>query len=229
MLAQQLSAAQESAATPHEGVDSAGIVAAYLDEEGRLRDLVVARDWRHHVEPDGLDDVVREAVTAALSARSETFGAAFQAQEDGLPPLPRRAAAAQPDLSERLAQAAAADGGNAAFTGLADLLAEVNRSLDQLDRHVEAAITARHNGRSRAGHVTATVTAAGDITGIRYDLRWLVKAHEYNIGRETVDAVRAAVETAGRHSVEQAVSASPFGQFLRVVNDPAAFVHRVRS
>jgi DNA-binding protein YbaB len=229
ILAQRVEAAQAAAAKSHSGADQTGTVSTQIDEAGRLREVALDRSWRNTIDPKELGAAVQEAFGRAMSSRLETFGAALDAQEKVPPPPPRSPSGAQAELPRLLQQAATDDKGHgAALTEIASFLAEVNESLAQLDEQITAVTSATHAGRSKAGHVTATVTATGDLTGIRYDLRWLMNAHEFNIGRETVEAVRAAVRKAGQHSIDDAIARSPFGRLRAASQDPQEFIRRLR-
>ena len=91
----------------------------------------------------------------------------------------------------------------------------IERGIDQVSGQMQAHLDAEYTGRSQGGHVTVKISGAGAIDEVRYDPRWLLEAHELNIGRETTDAFRAAYRRAGERTVADMVADSPLGEIQR--------------
>ena len=76
--------------------------------------------------------------------------------------------------------------------------------------------------------VAVTVAGSGALSDVKYDKRWLVNAHEYNIGRETTEAFEAAYRRAGEQAVTDLLRQGPFGAALAVAQDPTELARRMR-
>lgn len=228
VLAQQVEAAQAASSREQSGEDSTGAVTVRLAADGSIHDIEVDQAWREVVALERLGDAVVEAYGAAVTLRLEDFSAAFDAEQER-PPAPRPPSGA--DVAGEIERAIARDErfDDDGLESVIALLAEINDSLDHFTEQLETITAVTHTGRSRAGHVRATVGATGELAGITYDARWLVGAHEFNIGRETTEAVRDAVGKAGRHSLNAALADTQFGRLTADINDPATLLRRFRS
>jgi hypothetical protein len=103
-------------------------------------------------------------------------------------------------------------------------LRELNDSVRDVTQQVRASISAGFVGRSPDGHVEATVNGSGNPTAVRYDERWLERAHPSNVAHQTLEALRAAERAAVGHDPSSIVAASPIGRVSSVLDDPEGFV-----
>jgi DNA-binding protein YbaB len=108
------------------------------------------------------------------------------------------------------------------------MVREINASIDQVSAEVDQHLRAEYSARSSSGHVTATVTGAGAVTGIGFDRAWLTRAHHSNVGREITEALQAAYAAAAEHGTQHIVDASPLGRIQRLAQDPVALAQTTR-
>lgn len=230
--AQLLEAAGRSTSRGYEGSDGTGSVTVRLTPEGRLDDVRVGMAWRDAVGPAGLAGAVLGAIQAAGVARLEEWGTAMDAVLSGRAPQLRPA----PDLYQTLAgrleghvrPSRTPHEARAAEAELVAVMDELIASVDELSAQVDAVTTATSRGRSdHSGHVVADVTAAGDVTALEYDERWLERAHPANIGRETLAAVDDALRSTAGRSVGDVVAGSRLQELTDLLNDPAAVTVRL--
>jgi DNA-binding protein YbaB len=125
------------------------------------------------------------------------------------------------------ARMSSADGRAAVLEVLA-MAEAVERGIDEVSTRLQWAIDTRHTGRSADRHVTVTITGGGEVTGVRYDRRWLRDAHEINIGRQTLSAFAAAYASAARSGVDRLIADSPLGAVARSGQDPFGLARRLR-
>lgn len=172
------------AATPDQaGRDSTGTVTAVVGSGNEVVDVRLDPAWREALGA-ALPGAVLEAVDAAHSARREAFGAAFERAAD----TPR------PDSGPACSADRTVHAGNGHSYRTPDA---VERTIERLT----AVRAATYAAGSRAGHVTVTADAGGNLLDVRYDHRWLVGAPGSAVGRETVEAIRAA-RVAAREAVD---------------------------
>lgn len=69
---------------------------------------------------------------------------------------------------------------------------------------------------------------SGAVHELTYEQRWVAKAHHFNVGRETTEAIHDAHQKMANHSVQGIIDASPLGQVLALANDPQALAQRLR-
>jgi DNA-binding protein YbaB len=230
--AQRLAAAQAAVASEEAtGSDESGAVTVTIASSGVVRSIEIGQDWQQHLGVEDLGGAVVEAVQAAMISRLGVFAAALDEEEAKPAPAPKprqptgESFAAK--LQEAIAQAPSPEAGQRALNELGVLLDEIEKGFDEMDALAESFVGATYEGRSRSGHVTATVSSGGALVGVTFDKRWLVNAHEYNISRETVAAIRTAFERAGEHTIQDVIAKSRFGQLAGTFDDPRGFARRL--
>ena len=228
--AQKLDAAFKAAAGPFAGFDSTESVTVTVTEAGRVTAVTVEQDWRDELSVDTLGAAVLEAIHAAQSAYLEELTVAAAEQDEAPPPPVRRLPAPTENLAQQLQDLASgpmtSDELQAGMVELLSLLQTVNDSIDQVEAQVVAFTKAKHTGRSRSGHVRATVNGRGDLLEIDYDKRWLVNAHEYNVSRETQEACDAAYRMISERGVSDIIARSPLGQAAALSQNPQELARR---
>lgn len=224
-LAQQVAAAEAAVADcEYTGSDDTGSVEVTIDARGRVVAVQVGSHWRHEVGVDGLSAAVGEAIQAAGAVMLEAADTALRAESQrpvppARPPLPSgETVDARPLTSEA---------GEAAMSALADLMRTVNKGVETLTAQINTHVTTGYPGRSRAGHVTATVTGAGVLHDLRYDMRWLVNARDHDVDRETTEALVAAHRRAGEHTVADMVANGPLAEVAALAQNPRELARRL--
>jgi DNA-binding protein YbaB len=232
VLAQQVAAAEAAVAgREYTGSDATGLVEVTVDARGRVTAVQVAAHWRNGVGVDGLASAVGEAIRAANAVMFGAVGTALRAESrrpapPPRPPLPPTGTIAG-QLDAASARSLTSEGGAAAMNALADLMRTVNEGIAGLTAQLDTHVGTGYEGRSRAGHVTATVTGANVLRELRYDLRWLVNARDHNIGRETTEALAAAHHGAGEHTVAGMVAEGPLAEVTALAQNPHELARRL--
>ncbi|NBE52156.1 YbaB/EbfC family nucleoid-associated protein [Streptomyces boluensis] len=179
---------------PSEGLDDTGSVKVDLDGEGKLTGIRVDPNWRRSLRDTELASAVLGAYQQAVTQRLEGWGEVVERAEAD-PPRPR----ARPGMSEsvagqlyeRFGQAGTVDDARA-LNRLLDMLDELEGAMREANADADSIATSQITGRSTSGHVTATVSGSGDPVGLDFDSHWLGRAHDFNIGREAMEALDAA-------------------------------------
>jgi len=214
----------------YDGTDETGTVTAVVDGDGRVRDLAVDRSWRQHLGVTELGSAVRGAVERALLARVAGFDAALSEELDAEPPPATDVTPLGDAVRTRLAAfaGAAPEDRVLAASELLAMLETIEQSLDHLSGQLTEQLSRPYTGRSRARHVTVSVTGAAELVGVEYDKRWLVNAHEVNIARETREALTAAYQAARGHGLQDLLADSPLGRAgPQVTVDPKELSRRL--
>ena len=223
-MAQELEAVRARTADA-DGKDSTGYVRATVAASGQVREVSVRPGWRAHLNAASLASAVREAVEKADLARIRAWGEAFTEQEKLSSPKPRPAQATHESFAYRFQEAATAgQDGSRLRPALQELLAmaeAVERSIDEVSAQLRTQAKTGLTGRSRRGHVSVTITAAGSLTDVKFEQRWLAGAHELNISLETTDAFQAAY----RRAVER--TPNPLGEIQALARDPLELARRL--
>lgn len=196
-------------AGPSQGSDGTGSVTVDLDTEGKLAGISVDPDWKRSLRDTELAPAVLEAYQEAVTKRLEKWGETIERAEADPPrprPRPGMSETVAGQLLERLQQSGASVDDERAMHKLMDMLDEVEGALQEADSDAAAMAGTEVSARSGSGHVTATVSGSGDPVRLEFDLRWLERAHAFNIGRESQDAL----EQARRRLAEQAENNPPF-------------------
>jgi DNA-binding protein YbaB len=245
-LAARAEAALRSAERSGRGTDESGAVTVFLTWEGRVREVQVGQRWRERLAPAGLGDAVREAVRAATMARFGAWGQSFAASGEPsaasrgssaapgesfagrqVGPAPRRGGFTE-DLSRLATRRMSNDDCRTALGELLAILEDASQGLDEALARVEATRAAAYTGHSANRNVTVTVTGGGEVSEVRFHSRWVVEAHEVNIGRQTVEAFQAAYALAARDSAESVISEGRLGRATRATRDPFELATRLR-
>jgi DNA-binding protein YbaB len=211
--------------------DSTGAVTVTLDKAGVLQDVRVDAAWRKSLEPPMLGAAVQEATSTAAAQRTEAWSTRFAEQSNEPDPPVRPMPPSSESVAGQLAAMSDETGAGAHTAALEELLAmvkAVNSGIEQATSEVGAYLAAEYPGRSSSGHVRASVLGSGTIKELTYDKRWIEKAHHFNVGRETTEAIRDAHQKMANRSVPGIIDASPLGQVLALANDPMALAERLR-
>lgn len=218
------------------GSDPTRLVTVTMDGLGHVRQVAIRRDWPRLGAAAELANAVRAACeTAALDRlrgldlqMSENLEAPV-APADGAPAAGTDLAGARTtnELVDSLSAQATTESTVAALREVVHMLEDLDADLDRLSRQVADHQSRSYVGTSASRHVTVEVTAQGAVVGVDYDARWLRGAHEYNIGRETVEAFAVAHRLAAEQNVDRLVEASRIGALARLAGDPAELVRRL--
>lgn len=213
-------------AGPSQGYDGTRSVRADLDGEGQLTGIRVDPNWQRSLRDDELATAVLEAYQQAVMQRLEAWGTAVE-QAEAEPPRPRPRAAMTDTVAGRIFERLEGTGANIDDTRtlnrLLDMLDELDGVMEQASADADALSATKVTGRSAAGHVTATVSGGGELTGLEFDRRWLPRAHAANIGRETMDALNQA----RRRLAERLAERQPFAKLnalAALADNPTALI-----
>ncbi|MFC7308146.1 hypothetical protein ACFQVC_28465 [Streptomyces monticola] len=195
---------------PSQGLDDTGTVKVDLDEEGKLAGIRVDPNWRRSLRDTELASAVLGAYQQAVTQRLEAWGEAMERAEAEPPrprPRPAMSETVAGQLYERFGQSGTVDD-TRALNRLLDMLDELDGAMQEANAEADSMATSQITGRSTSGHVTATVSGAGDPIGLDFDLHWLGRAHDFNIGREAMEAL----DQARRRLAEQTEESPPFAR-----------------
>jgi DNA-binding protein YbaB len=211
--------------------DPTGSVSVTLDKDGLLQDVKVEGTWRKSLEPSALGAAVQEAIMTAAAQRTETWSTRLAEQSDEPESRARPMAPPSESLAGKLT--AAADGATpgppaAALEELLQLLKAINTGIDEATSEIGAHLAKEYAGRSSSGHVRATINGTCLIKELTYEQRWIEKAHHFNVGRETMEAVHDARQKMANHGVQDIIDGSSLGEVLALANDPTALAERLR-
>lgn len=216
-----------AAIRPTTGADSTGQITVHLDTEGRVSSVLSAGSWRQHLEPAALPGAVLQAHTAAVEARQQQWLEAYGEAEPG---QARPVSAPPMQELDQLTVELRDSGGDlpqSALRGMMDMLDELERGFDSAFEKVEESLGAQLEGRSSSGHARARVAGSGELISVSYDERWLTGAHAFNVGRETTEAIHAALQQCAVHSVAAITESSGLAALQEVTRDPAAMLRRL--
>ncbi|WP_314175802.1 YbaB/EbfC family nucleoid-associated protein [Streptomyces winkii] len=198
-------------AGPSQGSDDTGSVTVDLDTEGKLAGIRVDPDWHRSLRDTELGSAVLSAYQQAVTQRLEAWGQAVERAEADPPrprPRPGMSETVAGQLFERFEQAGATIDDTRALNRLLDMLDELDGAMEEAGAEADAMSGTEVTGRSSSGHVTATVSGAGDPVGLDFDTRWLGRAHAFNIGREAAEAL----EEARRRLAQRTEESPPFAR-----------------
>jgi DNA-binding protein YbaB len=224
------SRAGTSAASTAHGTDETGAVTVTLDGDGRVVGVRLESDSKARLGPDGVGAAVRDAARAAALSRFTNWGEAYGGA-DTEPAGPEANSAAEVAVElERLIvhRRRTSEDISVALRELLSMAEAIDRGIDDVSARLQSATVAEHTGHNQDRQVTVTITGGGDVVDVRYDQRWLREAHEFNIGRQTVAAFRAAYELAAQHGVHRLIAESPLGEVQQTVQDPARLARLLR-
>lgn len=231
-MSQRLERAGTAAKGSFTGKDASGCVTVVVSEVGHFEDVRVTSDWREDLSPATLAGAVMDARTAAAMTRMGDWGNALANEMDGPPPTLRPMPPLHESLAGRIEEFVSSGAGpeetRAATEAMAEFLREVLASIDQATAEVERVRRLEVAGASEGGHVRVVVTGTGDVTSVRYDEAWLERAHPVNIGRETVQAQRAALRAVGGRDAAGVLASTRLGELEALTRDPEAFARRLR-
>lgn len=218
-------------AGPFTGVDGSGTITVTMDE-ARVRDVAVSRAWREAIAASDLAAAVAEAVTAAVAARLRGWGDAVAEQEEAPDPRPRpmdvRAQGLAHQLDELTTRNLNSAQGLAALAELLAMVEAVERGIDEASARIDQKLEATYTGVSRARKVRVTVKGTGEFAGAAFDRRWLVDAHEYNIGRQATEAFRDAYRQLSENPIGDVVADTALGDVMAAGSDPLELARRLR-
>jgi len=214
------------------GNDQSGRVTVVVNEVGHFQDVRVSVDWRSDLEPAELATAVQEAHIAAGMARMNDWGNALAEQMDSpapqLRPLPPFHESLGAQLEEVVRRGTTPEETRAITDAIAEFLREIIASVDEATEEIARVQRAEVSGTSEGSHVRVVVSGTGDFKGIRYDETWLERAHVVNIGRETVQAQKAALRAVAGQGVAEVLASTRLGELQALARDPEALARRLR-
>lgn len=211
---------------PTQGFDDTRAVRVDLDGEGQLTGVKVDAGWQRLLRDNQLAPAVLSAYQHAVTGRLEAWGqAAEQAGAGGLRPRPRPGMheTVIGRVQERLAARGVTIDDTHTLNRLLDMLDELDVAMQQAEADADAMAATKVSARSGSGHVTATVSGAGNLVGLEFDQRWVGRAHGFNISRETLDALGEARRRLAQRTAESA----PFARLnalSALSRDPVALI-----
>lgn len=219
VLLQQAEAAQ-AAVGPVEKSDQSGEVVVRVDADGELQSIHVGFAWNQKLSAAELPAAVLAAFAAARVDRLEQWATAYQAVEAEPAPRARPFDETHNPVTQLREQIrASGDTSEVAGAVLEELLADIARAVEEADRILADHEAREHRGRSTAGHVTAVTLGNGDLVSVQYDSRWISGAHPGNVGRESTQAIHAAIRTAREQGLGAAMRASRLATLARRLTD----------
>lgn len=202
--------------------DASGAVRLRTDADGLVVEVTVDARWRDRLQPEALAAAVLEAYANGVAERSRAWAEDF-ADDTQEEPRPRPAPGLESSVAAELFRRLQATDGDAdpgpVMERLVQLLEDLDRRLDDALDRAEQMGSREYSGQSSSRHVRARVSGGGELVGVEYDARWLPGAHSFNIGRETTEAIHAALRELAEG---QATEPDPMGELLRLADDPAA-------
>jgi len=221
----------QAALDPVTGDDSTRTVSVTLDAAGLVSDVRVGRGWADHLRPDTLGPAVSEAIAIALGSRTQRWATEFAEQErEPSEPVLRPAPTPGDSLAGQLTEVARQDAhgpSGGTLDAVLEMLTTLNVSIEEVSAQVREHLATTVTGQSPMGHVSVTMTGAGDVTDLHYQGGWTERAHPTNIGRETTEALRDAYRQIAAHDTQSIIDASPLGQLRDLTSDPVALARRL--
>jgi DNA-binding protein YbaB len=206
-----------------QAADTTGVVRVQTDADGLVTRVDVDAQWREHLTAESLAGAVLDAYTNTVAERSRLWAESL-ADDTAPAPAPRPAPSPGSSVAAQLKARILAAGGDdvdvhetvARLTALVD---ELDRSLDEGLLQADQLAGLEHEGASSARHVRARVSGGGALVGVAYNEAWLTQAHPFNIGRETTEAIHAALRAL---VASQETERRPMDALLRLAQDPSA-------
>lgn len=206
-----------------EGTDESGQVRAMLDRDGGFESVRIGFAWRQQFGSERLSPAIVEAVVAAKTARLEAWTNAFGEVEDVPARRARPSADGDPVVEAmRALTQSSQNSAEAAFRAADNVLSDLVEGLDEANSLLDAHADSTFKGRSSSGHVTATVSGGGDLKTVDFDRRWIGRAHDANLSRETTGAILRAVKAAREQGLTALLQTTKIAQIARLATDPEA-------
>lgn len=231
-LAQLLPSGDETA--HFDGFDEWRQVRITVDHRGQVTDVEIAAEWQSTMELQDLGPSVLAAAQSAVRQRVESWAADL-----------RHAAATTTTSAEAHAQAPAlfappADNRGrrnpSAGSGLPSpganlqemyhLVMDAAAQMEALARATDEAIDMVVEGHSRQHRVTVALQN-GEITDIRFDLRWLRNASPNDVQSHVLAACHAAYQEAAERGPERLLNNRTLKELRARTNDPAALLRQM--
>ena len=218
--------AAEAAVFQAAGRDQSEQVRVVLAALGRIAAVEVKPHWRSRVRPSGLSAAVLAAYREAGNRRLETWAAEINrtdvsSQTDGSDSMP------QASIGGRSAIVAgfgpSDESSHESIRRLWYLLQDVTDRLDDVVREVAACSQAVVAGRDPGGHVTASLTGAGELTDLTLDEAWVAEAGDREIGTALTSAITGGYAVVDQRAGEP-MSRWPFPDLDRLSGSPAALL-----
>lgn len=217
---------------PVTAADASGTVHVKLDRDGMIQAVMIDEQWRSQVGAEALPGAVQGAWAQAGLDRASQWGTdVAETVDEPAPstrPAPTLSSTVLGQLSELVDSSPGTIGTQAAVEALASMLEEMERGVDEAFGQIDQRLAAQIKGRSSSGHVEATVSGAGAVVAITYDERWIDKAHHANVGRETTEAVHAALRKVGDTDPASVLDGTALGRLRRITEDPVALAEYLR-
>lgn len=213
------------------GSDPSGTVTVTVTADGQILNLGLDRSWRTHVGADGLAAAVTAAVSAAAAASARQWADAVMRQQTCPNPTPRPFMLVDSpayQLDELATAQMTPSAGRAALEELLLMAEAVERGIDELSEHLTAGSQHRYVGRSRARHVEVVVSGDGAVEDVRHDQRWLARADDPSVARETTEALREAQSLAAQSAAVNLIVDGRLQDIQRLGQDPMELARRLR-
>ena len=231
-LAQLLPAGAEDAL--FDGFDEGRQVRITIDRSGQVTDVEIAPEWQSTLDLQGLGPSVLAAAQDAVRQRFESWAADLDhaaatspaqahAQAPALfaSPAGHRALPNPRGLPNPRDPAAAAD-----LREMYHLVVDAAAQLEVLARATEEAADLVVEGHSRQHRVTVTLER-GELTDIRFDLRWLRNSSPDDVEAHVLAACHAAYREAADRGPERLLKNPTLAELRARISDPAALLRRL--
>lgn len=211
---------------PSQGFDDTRAVRVDLDAEGQLTGVKVDAGWQRSLRDGELAPAVLSAYQQAVTRRLEAWGQAAEQSTPRPRPRPGMHETVIGRVQERLEARGVTIDDTRTLNRLLDMLDELDTAIQQAEADADAMAATKVSARSGSGHVTATVSGAGNLVGLEFDQRWVGRAHAFNISRETMDALGEARRRLAQRTAESA----PFARLnalTALARDPSALIEHL--
>ncbi|RSM49769.1 hypothetical protein DMB66_44675 [Actinoplanes sp. ATCC 53533] len=190
---------------------------------GRIASVDVGPGWRSRISPADLTTAALAAYREASSRRLETWAAEIGRTDvsSGLDEMPSSDAGADPVIGS--GSGPADESSHESIRRLWCLLQDATDRLGEVIREAAARGQAVVTGRDPGGHVVASFTGSGELTGLTLDEAWAAEAGHREIGTAVTAAITdgyAVVDQQARDST----SRWPFPDLDRISGSPAALL-----
>ncbi|WP_109508007.1 hypothetical protein [Nocardioides speluncae] len=203
--------------------DETESVEVTVDRDGQIQRIWVSNAWERAIGADTLGSTILAAYAAARQQQFQHLEEALDTEEDA-PTRARPMPVIDDSIMTRMVESARANPESidveATISGLLGLTEEFEQALDSAFLEVEAVAGQATTGESRSGRASATMSLSGEVTDLRFDEKWLPRAHPANIARETLEAIASAARARPHASAAELVAGTRFDALARIAQDP---------
>ena len=218
--------AAEAAVCQAAGRDQSEQVRVVLAALGRIAAVEVEPHWRSRVRPGGLAAAVLAAYQEAGNRRLETWAAEINrpdasSQTDGSDSMPHASIGGRSAIVP--GSGPSDESSHESIRRLWCLLQEATDRLDDVVRDAAARSRVLATGSDPGGHVTASLTGAGELTDLTLDEAWAAEAGDREIGAALTRAITGGYAVVDQRAGEH-TSQWPFPDLDRLGGSPAALL-----